>query len=68
MMSNINEEIPEKYLCPITQEIMTDPVVAADGQTYQMDSIKEWLNRGKIKSPLTGVILPNTILPDNIFA
>jgi len=68
MMSNIREDLPENYLCPITQEVMTDPVVAADGQTYQRESITEWLTRGKRKSPLTGAMLSHTILLDNIFA
>jgi hypothetical protein len=45
---------------------MTDPVVAADGQTYQRESIKEWLSRGHRKSPLTGSNLPHTFLTDNI--
>lgn len=27
------------YLCPITQDLMKDPVVAADGHSYEKESI-----------------------------
>ncbi len=36
--------IPEAYMCPITCEIMTNPVIAADGHTYHKESITEWLS------------------------
>ena len=68
MMSKTEYEIPEHLLCPITQELMTDPVIAADGQTYDRKSITEWLSRGKRNSPLTGVNLPHTVLLQNVFA
>ena len=36
-------EIPSKFLCPITKEIMKDPVMLADdGQTYERQAIIEW--------------------------
>ncbi len=66
MMSYIECEIPDGFLCPITQEVMLDPVVAADGQSYQRESITEWLRRGKRKSPLNGSNLSSTILYDNV--
>jgi WD40 repeat protein len=66
MMSTNEIKIPEEYLCPITHEIMTDPVVAADGQTYDRKSITEWFSRGHRKSPLTGSNLPNTNLLNNV--
>lgn len=70
MLSNnfIDRNTPEHFLCPITQEIMTDPVIAADGQTYDRNSITEWLSRGNRRSPLNGSTLSTTRLLDNIFA
>lgn len=65
MMSNTLMNIPEEYLCPITSEIMTEPVVAADGQTYQKESITEWFRRENRKSPSTGANLSSPILYDN---
>ena len=28
--------VPPQYLCPITQEVMEDPVTTADGHTYEL--------------------------------
>ena len=43
-------------MCPITNEIMQKPVVAADGFTYERSAIIRWLMT-KNKSPLTGMPL-----------
>jgi WD40 repeat protein len=67
-MSDDENKIPDDFLCPITLEIMTDPVVAADGQTYERKSITNWLSRKKGRSPLDGSDLSHDLLTDNIFA
>ena len=36
---NQSDEEPPYLLCPISMELMTDPVIAADGHTYQRKSI-----------------------------
>jgi hypothetical protein len=42
-------------LCPITMEIMVDPVaVLVDGQVYDRDSIEDWLSMGYHTSPVSG--------------
>lgn len=48
-------EEPEVLLCPITQEVMDDPVRAADGQVYQRSALQQWLSVkvGKETSPVT---------------
>lgn len=35
----------EGLLCPITYEVMKDPVMAADRFTYERAAIVEWFNR-----------------------
>ena len=35
-------EDPPDLCCPISQELMEDPVVAADGITYERRCIAEW--------------------------
>lgn len=42
----------DKYLCPITGDIMSDPVIAPDGYTYERKAITEWLARSGV-SPMT---------------
>ena len=57
--------IPEKYVCPILREIMTNPVLASDGYTYEKESILNWIERGNKNSPINGDHLLNIILPNN---
>jgi hypothetical protein len=37
--------MPGELSCPICFKLMTDPVVAEDGQTYQRQAIEEWINK-----------------------
>ncbi|CAG9320247.1 unnamed protein product [Blepharisma stoltei] len=57
-------DIPDDYCCPITGDLMEDPVVAPDGQSYDRASITAWFQRNKT-SPLTGATLKNTFLIEN---
>ena len=57
--------IPDDYLCPITHDLLKDPVLAADGQTYEKKAIIEWFSKGHKKSPLTGQTLAHTNLQEN---
>lgn len=49
--------------CPITLEIMNDPYVASDGNTYEHMAIKKWLKTHKT-SPLFGSPMDNKIIPN----
>jgi len=41
---------PEELVCPISLNLMSnDPVVAADGITYERSSIKDWFEKSKAK-------------------
>ena len=53
--------MPDEYTCPITSEIMTDPVSTEDGFTYERAAITEWL-RTKDTSPKTGAKLESKAL------
>jgi hypothetical protein len=44
--------IPDEFRCPITMEVMTDPVIGEDGQTYERSAIEAAL-RVKAVSPMT---------------
>lgn len=57
--------IPNGFECPITSEIMKDPVTAADGHSYENRAIKDWFERGNKLSPVTGEPLPNLDLKPN---
>ncbi|KAL0344836.1 UNVERIFIED_CONTAM: E3 ubiquitin-protein ligase PUB24 [Sesamum radiatum] len=38
-----NIEVPEYFICPISLQIMKDPVTAVSGITYDRESIENWL-------------------------
>jgi TPR repeat protein/CII-binding regulator of phage lambda lysogenization HflD len=60
-----DKDIPHECFCPITQEIMEDPVIALDGYTYERMAIQEWFDRGKRTSPKTGARLLSIELTPN---
>lgn len=44
---------------------MQDPVVAADGFTYESEALKGWLECGHDTSPMTNLKLPHCDLVPN---
>lgn len=50
---DVENVIPQHFLCPITHEIMSKPVVTVDGYVYEMSAIEAWFASSDI-SPLTG--------------
>ena len=58
-------EVPDDYVCPITAEIMIDPVCTVDGFCYEREAITEWL-RTKDTSPSTGATLESKKVIPNI--
>jgi len=59
-------KLEDSFICPISQEIIEDPVVAADGFTYERNCIEYWFKHGKLTSPMTGARLFNHSLIPNI--
>ncbi|KHN17687.1 U-box domain-containing protein 34 [Glycine soja] len=55
---------PSQYYCPILQEIMDDPYIAADGFTYEYVAIKAWLSKHNV-SPMTKLKLQHSVLTPN---
>jgi endonuclease/exonuclease/phosphatase (EEP) superfamily protein YafD len=52
----LRAELPSWFFCPITQEIMKDPVLCVDGNSYERTAIEEWFKTSKT-SPLTNLPL-----------
>ncbi|XP_028765462.1 U-box domain-containing protein 15 [Neltuma alba] len=57
--------IPHEFLCPITLEIMTDPVIIASGQTYERESIEKWFESNRDTCPKTREPLAHLSLAPN---
>ncbi|KAJ0965456.1 hypothetical protein J5N97_026594 [Dioscorea zingiberensis] len=65
----LNDVNLEELRCPISLELMTDPVTLSTGQTYNRSSIKRWLDAGCHTCPVTGekltddkLLVPNSTL------
>ncbi|NXX75723.1 WSDU1 protein, partial [Urocolius indicus] len=57
--------IPDEFLCPITRELMKDPVIAADGYSYEKEAMENWLSSNRRSSPMTNLPLPSLLLTPN---
>ncbi|XP_023752355.1 U-box domain-containing protein 19 [Lactuca sativa] len=57
---------PEDFRCPISLEMMIDPVTVSTGQTYDRVSIEKWLKSGNLICPKTGKKLATTELVPNL--
>ena len=59
-------EVPSYFLCPISMELMEDPVTVATGVTYDRRSIERWLfSYGRTTCPATMQPLANLDLTPN---
>ena len=61
--------MPSDFKCPISLELMTDPVtLVGDGMTYERASIERWLAAGNTTSPVTNAELSSLAYGPNQFA
>ena len=58
--------MPADFICPITQELMCDPVNTVDGNAYERAAIAAWFASGKITSPLSNALLNSRQLTPNL--
>eukprot|EP00037_Helgoeca_nana_P030407 m.375381 g.375381 ORF g.375381 m.375381 type:complete len:604 (-) comp28183_c3_seq1:2279-4090(-) len=59
-----SRERPQAHKCALTMEVMEDPVIAADGCTYERAAIEEWLQHHDT-SPLHNTVLSHKLLTPN---
>lgn len=57
--------IPDDFRCPISLELMKDPVIVSTGQTYERSCIQKWLDAGHKTCPKTQQNLSHTTLTPN---
>ncbi|KAJ3694871.1 hypothetical protein LUZ60_000248 [Juncus effusus] len=63
---SIDLAIPDNFRCPISLDLMRDPVTTSSGITYDRQGIETWLERGNLNCPVTGKpiyihdLIPNT--------
>ncbi|GER48799.1 U-box domain-containing protein [Striga asiatica] len=57
--------IPDDFRCPISLELMRDPVIVATGQTYERSYIQRWIDCGNTTCPKTQQKLHHLTLTPN---
>ncbi|CAF1321569.1 unnamed protein product [Didymodactylos carnosus] len=64
-LMNINAyTLPNEFLCPITHELMLEPMCASDGYSYEKHAIEQWILQKKT-SPITNLPLKHQSLYPN---
>ncbi|XP_075675454.1 U-box domain-containing protein 26-like [Castanea sativa] len=59
-------QIPYHFRCPISLELMCDPVTVSTGQTYDRASIESWVATGNTTCPVTRAPLTDfTLIPNH---
>ncbi|URE31405.1 U-box domain-containing protein [Musa troglodytarum] len=56
---------PEEFICPISLQLMFDPVIVSSGQTYERLCIEKWFNDGHSTCPKTQQQLSHLCLTPN---
>eukprot|EP01043_Picozoa_sp_COSAG02_P058352 COSAG02_NODE_7248_length_3097_cov_22.393596_1_plen_490_part_00 len=56
---------PDTFLCPISQEIMVDPVVATDGHSYERAEIEKWFTTGKTSPMTNSETVSQSLIPNH---
>ncbi|KAL0041132.1 hypothetical protein WJX77_005804 [Trebouxia sp. C0004] len=63
--NNSNQTLCNLFCCPLTKVNMQDPVIAADGHTYERQAMEDWLTCHNT-SPVTGQNLHSLRLIGNV--
>ena len=55
----------QSFYCPITRDVMVDPVETSSGQTFERSAIEKWFAEGNELCPLTMTPLDTSVLRPN---
>ncbi|PSS04736.1 U-box domain-containing protein [Actinidia chinensis var. chinensis] len=63
----MTNDFPNDFRCPISLEIMFDPVILSSGHTFDRPSIQRWLDTGHWACPITKLPLsePPSLIPNH---
>lgn len=62
---SLSSGIPDEFICPITRELMKEPVIASDGYSYEKEAMENWISKKKRTSPMTNLVLSSVVLTPN---
>lgn len=62
---NSKKKVPSEYCCPLSLQIMVDPVIVASGKTFDRVFIEKWIEQGNQSCPVTKQRFSHTSLIPN---
>ncbi|KAK4361009.1 hypothetical protein RND71_019961 [Anisodus tanguticus] len=60
-MATTSTQFPDDFRCPISLEIMSDPVILSSGHTFDRSSIQRWVDSGHRTCPITKLPIPDPV-------
>lgn len=60
-----SKKLPDEFICPLSKEVMTEPVTAEDKHDYEKSYIERWLKENLI-SPCNRQKIGKTLTPNNV--
>ncbi|KAG7943980.1 hypothetical protein I3843_15G073800 [Carya illinoinensis] len=58
-------EPPKEFKCPISMQVMHDPMIIASGMTFERFWMEQWFNEGNQTCPITHMKLDNLFMAPN---
>ncbi|GJP63427.1 hypothetical protein CLOP_g20509 [Closterium sp. NIES-67] len=46
--------VPSEFICPLSHQLLSDPVIIGSGLTFERGAIEKWFQQGKRACPITG--------------
>lgn len=65
-------DVPSEFICPLTADVMSYPLMTRSGLNFERTAIMEWLQNGTGKCPVNGTtmtlsdLIPNRSLEEKI--
>ncbi|CAL0322285.1 unnamed protein product [Lupinus luteus] len=56
---NVEVVVPNHFMCPISLDLMKDPVTLSTGITYDRENVEKWFDDGNCTCPVTDQIVRN---------
>lgn len=64
-ISSLPDHVQTIITCPLTQQIMSDPVIDSQGNTYERSAIEQWIaTRSPATDPLNRQPITNLLIPN----
>lgn len=64
-ISSLPDHVQTMITCPLTQQIMSDPVMDSQGNTYERSAIEQWMaTRSPATDPLNRQPITNILIPN----